>query len=204
MRNDGLAYHSFSDIDWDSPSGLSRFSSPTSLACEDISVTSLSFSLASSRLSAGFLTFVVGRVVTGICVRRRLRMQKMHRLSIQLTQTSHILTVGRNSSFYNRPLKTVIRIEMGWLSRFGNTYKGAMMATTNTGIKKLNAVGVMPELPTVFCHSRAWRKCTSCSPETAGMASCGLLGLGIGSERKRCRWRGTLRGTQGDGTDASG
>ena len=90
MRNDGLAYHSFSDIDWDSPSGLSRFSSPTSLACEDISVTSLSFSLASSRLSAGFLTFVVGRVVTGICVRRRLRMQKMHRLSIQLTQTSHI------------------------------------------------------------------------------------------------------------------
>lgn len=145
--------HSFSDIDWDSPSGLSRFSSPTSLACEDISVTSLSFSLASSRLSAGFLTFVVGRVVTGICVRRRLRMQKMHR-------------------------------------------KGAMIATTNTGIKKLNAVGVMPELPTVFCHSRAWRKCTSCSLETAGMASCGLLGLGIGSERRRCRWRGTLRGTQ--------
>jgi hypothetical protein len=35
----------------------------------------------------------------------------------------------------------------------GRTYKGAKTTTTNTGIRNANAVGVMPDCPTVFLHS---------------------------------------------------
>jgi len=47
--------------------------------------------------------------------------------------------------------------------------KGATIATTNTGIKKLNAVGVIPDWPTVSRHSRASRLRTKPWLETAGI-----------------------------------
>jgi hypothetical protein len=47
--------------------------------------------------------------------------------------------------------------------------KGATIATTNTGIKKLNAVGVIPDWPTVSRHSRASRLRTKAWLETAGI-----------------------------------
>jgi hypothetical protein len=36
----------------------------------------------------------------------------------------------------------------------GSAYKGANTTTINTGIKKENAVGVIPDCPTVLLHSR--------------------------------------------------
>lgn len=84
--NGHIAYHSRSSTERDSPSGLSWPSPVVLLTSEEIWVISISFSLASARLSAGFLTFGVARATTGVGC-RRLRMQKMHRLSLSQATT---------------------------------------------------------------------------------------------------------------------
>lgn len=50
------------------------------------------------------------------------------------------------------------------------TYNGAKNTTTNTGTRNANAVGVMPDCPTVFCHSLFSNPRTSyCDDDTAGI-----------------------------------